>query len=334
LCSSCDGEKREKIKQKWIEKYGFDNPSKSKEIKNKISKKNKENYKKNKEKIKKNNLEKYGVEFLFKNEKFQNEIKKIMIDKYGVDNIFKLKKIQDKIKKNHLNNRFEKSKIFYKKNYNLNILNIDYEKRIYKIKCNRCKKTYEISQSLLNNRLMSKTIICLNCNPINSSKSGFEIELYNFLKDNYNEKIIRNKRKFLNNKFELDFYLPNLKVAFEFNGLWWHSLKNKDKNYHKNKSDLAFKNKINLIYIWEDDWIFNKEKVKLNILNILNILNNINYKYPKKEYLVERNSFEEYFLMKNNFKVKEKLKPKLCLKTNLSNKIFNIYNSGNIILYK
>jgi hypothetical protein len=47
--------------------------------------------------------------------------------------------------------------------------------------------------------------------------------------------------------------LPELKLGFEFNGLYWHSNKFKEKNYHLNKTDW-FK-KIYASYIWEDDWI-------------------------------------------------------------------------------
>jgi hypothetical protein len=42
---------------------------------------------------------------------------------------------------------------------------------------------------------------------------------------------------------EIDIYLPELKLGFEFNGLYWHSNKFKEKNYHLNKTDW-FKEKI------------------------------------------------------------------------------------------
>jgi hypothetical protein len=65
------------------------------------------------------------------------------------------------------------------------------------------------------------TEICTICNPLNSSKSGLENQLFNFISNNINVK--RNERKILDNKYELDIYISELKLAFEFNGLWWHN---------------------------------------------------------------------------------------------------------------
>ena len=53
---------------------------------------------------------------------------------------------------------------------------------------------------------------------------------------------------------ELDIYLPDLKIAFEVNGLYWHSVNdrsNKTKDYHSRKSDAAIAVGIKLYHIWE-----------------------------------------------------------------------------------
>ena len=62
---------------------------------------------------------------------------------------------------------------------------------------------------------------------------------------------------------ELDIYIPEKKIAIEFNGLYWHSeTAGKHKNYHYNKW-LACKEKgIQLIQVWEDDWNRNPELIK------------------------------------------------------------------------
>jgi hypothetical protein len=57
-----------------------------------------------------------------------------------------------------------------------------------------------------------------------------------FIKSIYNGKIITNNRKILKGK-ELDIYLPDEKLAIEFDGIYWHSLK--DENYHLNKTKLC-----------------------------------------------------------------------------------------------
>ena len=75
---------------------------------------------------------------------------------------------------------------------------------------------------------------------------------------------------------ELDIYLPDLKIAFEFNGVYWHNEFNKPKNYHQEKSKMCLEQNIQLIHVWEDDWLYKTEiikdiintKLKNNLINI------------------------------------------------------------------
>lgn len=105
---------------------------------------------------------------------------------------------------------------------------------------------------------------CPKCQHVISSQ---ETEISNFIKENYNKTILLNQRNILNNK-ELDIYLPDLKLAFEFNGLHWHSELYKDKNYHLDKTNECGKKGIHLIHIYEDDWTFKQDIVKSRILNL------------------------------------------------------------------
>jgi hypothetical protein len=96
-----------------------------------------------------------------------------------------------------------------------------------------------------------------------------ENEIYDFVKNNYINKIEKNYRKFKNN--ELDIYLPDLNLGIEFNGLYWHSEKHVEKNHHYNKF-MFFKNiGIKLITIWEDDWRFKQNIIKSILCNAMNI---------------------------------------------------------------
>ena len=69
-------------------------------------------------------------------------------------------------------------------------------------------------------------------------------------------------RKVLKGK-EIDIYIPNLKVGIEFNGVYWHSEGGgkKDTQYHFNKWSNCGKVGVELIQIWEDDWVANPELV-------------------------------------------------------------------------
>lgn len=52
---------------------------------------------------------------------------------------------------------------------------------------------------------------------------------------------------------EIDLYIPALKVGFEFNGQWYHSLPNvKERKYHQQKTQQALTQGIRLYHLWED----------------------------------------------------------------------------------
>lgn len=82
--------------------------------------------------------------------------------------------------------------------------------------------------------------------------------------------VINNHKKSLGGT-EIDIFIPNLNIGFEYNGLFWHSEKmGKDKDYHLNKQILAQKNGIKLFHIFSDEWIRNEEIIKSKIKHILN----------------------------------------------------------------
>ena len=71
----------------------------------------------------------------------------------------------------------------------------------------------------------------------------------------------------LNNKkiikpYELDIYLPEINIAFEFNGLYWHNEQNRGKTYHDDKTHFAISASIKLMHVFEDEWRVKRDIVK------------------------------------------------------------------------
>lgn len=77
-----------------------------------------------------------------------------------------------------------------------------------------------------------------------------------------NQNIIKHDRKVLNG-LELDIYLPDLKLAIEYNGSFWHSDERKDKKYHQQKTVACAKQGIQLIHIFDYEWTDNIKRDKL-----------------------------------------------------------------------
>ncbi|RLG44954.1 MAG: hypothetical protein DRN81_03210 [Thermoproteota archaeon] len=86
--------------------------------------------------------------------------------------------------------------------------------------------------------------------------SGIEQELRDLVQMNYPGEVLTNYRKLPNVK-ELDIYLPELGIAFEMNGLHWHSEAKVPKSYHFNKYKACLDNNVKLYTIWEDQWLNN-----------------------------------------------------------------------------
>jgi hypothetical protein len=284
------------IKETNLKKYGVDNPSKLKEIR---------------EKAKSTMVDKYGVEYAMHSPIIKENLKEYFIEKFGVDNPLKVKKTRDKIKETMLNrygveyalqskevveklketNKSKYNSDFYitskdcrdktrkhtnqknkkivdDKRYTLN----DSSTREYDIKCSKCNDSFTIQRQLYRNRLKNDEEICLICNPISKNTSIAEKEILDYIKSIYKGIVLENNR--INNK-EIDIYLPELKLGFEYNGLYWHSELNKDKNYHLDKTEFFNNIGINLIQIWEDEWTSKKDIVKSMINNKLSRSNRI-----------------------------------------------------------
>lgn len=98
-------------------------------------------------------------------------------------------------------------------------------------------------------------------------RSKGEIELYDFIKS-LDDSAIHSDKKILNGS-ELDIYCENSKIAFEYNGLFWHSEKQgKTKNYHLDKTKMCENKGIRLIHIFSDEWESKQEIIKRRIKHL------------------------------------------------------------------
>ena len=198
------------------------------------------------------------------------KIKETNQKKYGANSFTQTEEGMERVKKSLFettyNNFLDSPKIneYVEMLFTLN----DYrgvKNKKYEFRCKKCNNIF--FGSLENGRIPR----CLTCYPLLwSGVSKAEDEINNFLKKIYSGEIIRNDRKTLDGK-ELDFYIPNKKIGIEYNGIFWHSEinGNKDKKYHLNKTSLAENKGIHLIQIFEDEWIEKQNIVKNRLEYIL-----------------------------------------------------------------
>ncbi|MFW6281265.1 MAG: hypothetical protein ACOC1O_00510 [bacterium] len=272
-CEKC-GKEAKKQKRR-IELNGFicsdclqKNKKHSKETKAKIGKSSKEN----------NNI---------------SLMRKSLLKKYGKENPSQIKQIKitaSDTKKNNLLPSIIKK--INEEGYETNLKNyigqrVNNKNIKYKFIHKDCGTEFE---GTLNGHIPK----CPVCFPKSSSVA--EKEIKDFILS-LNIKVIENDRAILNGK-EIDIYLPDYKLAIEYDGLYWHSEKRgKDKYYHLEKTKEAKEKGIDLIHIFEDEWRDKKEIVKSIIKNKLNKTIKI---FARKCFIKEINLEEEKKFLKEN----------------------------------
>ena len=104
---------------------------------------------------------------------------------------------------------------------------------------------------------------------INEAQSEYEKEIAEFIKE-ICECEVKTKCRSVITPLELDIYIPEKKIAIEFNGDYWHSILQKNRLYHQKKTIDCAKNGIRLIHIFEHEWVANKEKIKYFLIDVIN----------------------------------------------------------------
>lgn len=272
---------RDKIIKTNLEKWGVETPSKCEDVKNKIIETNNKKWGGNspmcndliKEKSSKTTFKNWGVYNPNHSDIIRDKIKKTNLIKLGFEYPSQSPLVKDKIKKNNLikwgTEHVHQSNIYRIENTNIGKNKFYIEYKGDKVSIFRCDcgkdHNFEINTDNFYSRTNQNIKLCTVCYPISDKKSFLENELFKFLSSVYTGEIIQSYRDGL----EIDIYLPDLKLGFEFNGLYWHSDKYRDKSYHLEKTKYFNERGIRIIHIWEDDWCFKNEIIKSQIKNKL-----------------------------------------------------------------
>lgn len=158
-----------------------------------------------------------------------------------------------------------------KKNWLTRGYKIDYSENNDKlIIYNQCPvhNPFTINKTTFYNRCEKDIVMCPICNPEKNLETSIEYKIRLILKK-HNIKFEQHVRYIISPR-ELDFYLPDYKVAIECNGIYWHSGIN-GKNRFKVKYNLLSKTDIQMLTFWEDDIHYNIDKIENIILRSCNL---------------------------------------------------------------
>ena len=285
-CAASSKEVQEKYKRTNLEKYGTKHPMQSKEIRKKVKQTCLEKYgcvnpaqnKEVQDKIKQTCLERYNVEYPLKSKEVQKKANQTFKKRYGCENPFQ----SEKVKQIHYNKSYDNFILSFVK-YGITPLfsKEEYEgyDKIYKWKCLICGNIFE-SRIYPTSHIKECPYLphCWNCYPRMSGESRAEIELLDFVKQYFPN---AHKDKKIIKPYELDIVIPELKLAIEFNGDYWHSAEFKSPGFHLNKILETNKKGYRLIHIWENEWINNPEEIQNKLKDILEGKEDLNFAEDK-----------------------------------------------------
>ena len=133
-----------------------------------------------------------------------------------------------------------------------NIVAYNIDTGMFTYVCPVCGESCEFNRQYIHRRIKYKIDFCYNCIP-KSGTSVLEKNLLNYIKEIYPGTILENDKTIITPK-ELDIVLPDLKLAFEFDGVYWHM----DSRIYE-ATDYNSKKKMTAKEVWEYD----NQKIKL-----------------------------------------------------------------------
>ena len=246
----------QKMKQTNLEKYGTTLAMNNSEIRKKITQQR---------------IEKYGCEYYTQTQEYHDRVKQTCLAKYGTAHHLASKSVIEKRIAAYRNTIFEK----YKQLISDTLISLNRHDGVNCI-CNECNKEYKCSYDVFVKRLHANLPTCNTCCKralsTHSGSSHAELELYEFVVS-LDSSAEQSNRTILQGK-ELDIYSEKHKLAIEYNGLYWHSELFKSKNYHYRKTIDCKQLGIQLIHVFEDDWLYKKDIVKSRLTQLFNCTHN------------------------------------------------------------
>ncbi len=273
---------KQKIKDTNIERYGVENVYQSEIIKDKIKQTNLERYgyehamhsEEIKERHRQTCLEKYGVENNFQSESSKTKMRVTCLEKYGVEYYAQTNECQKR--------KCETNQIRYGSNTfteahltNVDDMNYDFIKENFIkdgfISLDKLMEYFNCSASFYYQMLRDRFGFDEGVKP---SQHRTQLKIYEWILSlNINAK--NDDRKILSGK-ELDILLPNNNLAIEYDGLMFHSFGKsnhsmfnnhliENSNKHVIKTDECKKQGIQLLHIFENEWL-NKENIWKSVI--------------------------------------------------------------------
>lgn len=260
----------QKARNTIFEKYGVFNALQSEEVKQKVAN---------------TCLERYGSVSPLANSEIKQKMEQTNLERYGAKCVLSSKEVRKQIQRTKKEIYFPTAvQKLQSKFIEIDMSKDDYiNSDEYKYICTKCNTHF------VSNETNPIRVICPQCKMYHTT-SREEKHFLNWLREIYNGPIIENAKKIIQRK-ELDIYLPELNLAFEYNGAYWHSDEYMEPSYHVDKTNACKEQGIRLIHIFDWEW-HNSQDIVKDI--ILTALGNISRQIPARKCKLGKISFSDY----------------------------------------
>lgn len=134
--------------------------------------------------------------------------------------------------------------------------------------CDQCGRDIFIAQYCVYAKI-KRGDICRYCHPRQFSyDSQLQRDIATFISEQTNVPVLYDDRQAIWPQ-ELDIYIPDLHIAFEVDGMYWHSTEYKSPSYHLDKTLLCEERGITLYHVFECEWLSKRPIVESRIRSIL-----------------------------------------------------------------
>lgn len=284
------------IKKSNFEKYGEEFYAQTEEARQNQSEKSKTlDWDLITQKRKDTNQKRYGVDNPSQRDDIKEKKQTTLMANYGVHAPIQAESIKNKIRNTKMKLRLEKllprlSELGYE------LLDEYIGNRVYDDDRNHVEwRKYNIRHSVCGHTFQDDLFElprCRHCYPLHESLA--QTHFLDYIKSLVPaEKVIKGDKSSIKNPrtgypLELDILLPDRGIAFEYNGVYYHSLDVKEKEYHALKTSLCLEAGIRLYHIWEFDSIPIVESRIANILGLSTAVGARLFEFVEIDYLEAR----------------------------------------------
>lgn len=217
-----------------------------------------------------------------KNDEIKAKTKQTVQNRYGVNNPFQIAEIKEKcIANNHTEKALRKRSASLYRNIQEFCKANDCIPMEEAIKLNPCVGWWSEVTFILYKKwrkcIPVKYIDIIKNYTPNTGSSKNERKLFQIISENY-DGTIKPKDRTTIAPYELDIYLPELKLAIEYNGIYYHSTEmGTSKDYHLRKSLMCRDKGIRLIHIYDIENFDEQCQLLLQLINGNDLYNKLDF---------------------------------------------------------